>query len=40
VLPLGRFGAFYSAGTIPILSVLLGVKVGCELCVIVDRFRR
>ena len=40
VLPLGQFGAFYSAGTIPILSVLLGVKVGCELCVIVDRFRR
>jgi multicomponent Na+:H+ antiporter subunit B len=39
VLPLGQFGAFYSAGAIPILSVLLGVKVGCELSVIVDRFR-
>ena len=39
VLPLGQFGAFYSAGTIPILSALLGVKVGCELCVILDRFR-
>jgi multicomponent Na+:H+ antiporter subunit B len=39
VLPLGRFGAFYSAGAIPILSVLLGVKVGCELSVIIDRFR-
>ncbi len=39
VLPLGQFGAFYSAGAIPILSVLLGIKVGCELSVIVDRFR-
>lgn len=39
VLPLGQFGAFISAGAIPILSVLLGVKVGCELSVIIDRFR-
>jgi multicomponent Na+:H+ antiporter subunit B len=39
VLPLGKFGAFFSAGAIPILSVLLGVKVGCELSVIVERFR-
>ena len=39
VLPLGEFGAFFSAGTIPVLSVLLGIKVGCELSVIVDRFR-
>jgi multicomponent Na+:H+ antiporter subunit B len=39
VLPLGRFGAFFSAGAIPVFSVLLGIKVGCELSVIVDRFR-
>jgi len=39
ILPLGQFGAFFSAGAIPILSVLLGVKVGCELSVILDRFR-
>lgn len=39
VLPLGTFGAFFSAGAIPVLSVLLGVKVGCELSVILDRFR-
>lgn len=39
VLPLGQFGAFFSAGAIPVLSVLLGVKVGCELAVILDRFR-
>jgi multicomponent Na+:H+ antiporter subunit B len=39
MLPLGQFGAFFSAGAIPIISVLLGVKVGCELSVIIDRFR-
>jgi len=39
VLPLGQFGTFLSAGAIPLLSVLLGVKVGCELSVIIDRFR-
>lgn len=38
-LPLGEFGAFFSAGAIPLLSVLLGIKVGCELSVIIDRFR-
>ncbi len=39
MLPLGQFGAFFSAGAIPVISVLLGVKVGCELSVIIDRFR-
>ena len=39
VLPLGELGAFFSAGAIPVLSVLLGVKVGCELSVIIERFR-
>jgi multicomponent Na+:H+ antiporter subunit B len=39
VLPLGEFGAFFSAGAIPLLSVLLGIKVGCELTVIIDGFR-
>jgi multicomponent Na+:H+ antiporter subunit B len=39
MLPLGQFGAFFSAGAIPIISLLLGVKVGCELGVIIDRFR-
>lgn len=39
VLPIGEFGAFFSAGAIPVLSILLGVKVGCELSVIIDRFR-
>jgi len=39
ILPLGQFGAFFSAGTIPVLSVFLGVKVGCELSIILDGFR-
>lgn len=38
-LPLGQFGAFFSAGAIPLLSVCLGIKVGCELSVILERFR-
>lgn len=39
VLPQGDFGSLFSAGAIPVLSLLLGVKVGCELSVIVGRFR-
>ncbi len=39
ILPLGQFGAFFSAGAIPLLSVFLGIKVGCELSVILERFR-
>lgn len=38
-LPRGQFGAFFSAGAIPLISALLGVKVGAELSVIIDRFR-
>ena len=39
ILPRGQFGAFVSAGAIPVISVLLGIKVGAELSVIIDRFR-
>ena len=39
ILPLGTFGAFFSAGAIPLISMLLGIKVGAELSVIIDRFR-
>jgi multicomponent Na+:H+ antiporter subunit B len=39
IFSLGQFGAFFSAGAIPLLSVLLGIKVGCELSVILGRFR-
>ncbi|SDR58356.1 Na(+)/H(+) antiporter subunit B [Paraburkholderia tuberum] len=38
-LPRGEFGTFFSAGAIPLISTLLGVKVGAELSVIIDRFR-
>lgn len=38
-LPRGEFGALFSAGAIPLISALLGVKVGAELSVIIDRFR-
>jgi multicomponent Na+:H+ antiporter subunit B len=38
-LPKGEFGAFVSAGAIPLISALLGIKVGAELSVIIDRFR-
>ena len=34
-----KFGAFISAGAIPLISALLGIKVGAELSVIIDRFR-
>lgn len=39
ILPLGEFGTLVSAGAIPVISALLGVKVGAELSVIIDRFR-
>lgn len=39
ILPLGEFGALLSAGSIPLISLLLGIKVGAELSVVVDRFR-
>lgn len=39
ILPLGEFGTLVSAGANPIISALLGVKVGAELSVIIDRFR-
>lgn len=39
LLPLGELGSFVSAGTIPIVSILLGIKVGAELAVIIDQFR-
>lgn len=38
-MPKGEFGAFVSAGAIPLISALLGIKVGAELSVIIDRFR-
>ena len=39
ILPLGTFGTLMSAGAIPLISALLGIKVGAELSVVIDRFR-
>lgn len=39
ILPRGDFGTLFSAGAIPLISMLLGIKVGAELSVIIDRFR-
>jgi multicomponent Na+:H+ antiporter subunit B len=38
-LPQGQLGAFLSAGAIPLISALLGIKVAAELGVVLDRFR-
>jgi len=40
ILPKGEFGTLVSAGAIPVISALLGIKVGAELSVVIDRFRR
>lgn len=39
ILPKGEFGTLVSAGAIPVISALLGIKVGAELSVVIDRFR-
>lgn len=39
ILPAGTLGAFVSAGAIPLTSALLGIKVGAELSVIIQKFR-
>ncbi|OYT15469.1 MAG: sodium:proton antiporter [Bacteroidetes bacterium 4572_77] len=38
-LPLGKFGSLFSAGAIPIIYSLIGLKVGAELTNIVDSLR-
>jgi multicomponent Na+:H+ antiporter subunit B len=39
LLPIGRFGALLSAGAIPVIYSLVGLKVGAELTGILDRMR-
>lgn len=39
-LPLGRFGTLFSAGAIPLIYTLVGLKVGSELSAVLDRFRQ
>lgn len=38
-LPAGELGSFISAGAVPIVSALLGIKVAAELSVVLERFR-
>lgn len=37
ILPLGKFGKLFSAGAIPVIYSLIGLKVGSELTTILDR---
>ena len=39
-LPAGEFGQLFSAGAIPVIYSLIGIKVGAELTGIVDTMRR
>ena len=38
-LPLGEFGSILSAGAIPVIYTLIGLKVGTELASIIDNMR-
>ena len=38
-LPLGSYGALFSAGAIPLIYVLIGLKVGTELSAVLERFK-
>jgi multicomponent Na+:H+ antiporter subunit B len=40
ILPLGEFGKLFSAGAIPIIYSLIGLKVGSELVGILDNLQR
>jgi multicomponent Na+:H+ antiporter subunit B len=40
ILPLGEFGAILSAGAIPVIYSLIGLKVGTELASIIDNMKR
>lgn len=39
IMPLGTFGTLFSAGAIPLIYTLVGLKVGSELSAVLDRFR-
>ncbi len=39
LLPLGEFGKILSAGTIPVIYTLVGLKVGTELASIIDNMK-
>jgi multicomponent Na+:H+ antiporter subunit B len=39
VIPLGDFGSLFSAGLIPLINVLIGLKVGSELGNLLQKFK-
>lgn len=39
VLPLGDFGSLFSAGLIPLINILIGLKVGSELGSLLQKFK-
>jgi len=39
VIPLGEFGLLFSAGLIPLINVLIGLKVGSELGSLLQKFK-
>jgi len=39
VLPLGEFGSLFSAGLIPLIYILVGLKVGSELGSLIQKFK-
>jgi multicomponent Na+:H+ antiporter subunit B len=39
IMALGELGSLFSAGAIPIIYILIGLKVGAELGSVLDRFR-
>lgn len=39
LLPLGSFGQLLSAGAIPVIYILIGLKVGTELSAVLERFK-
>lgn len=38
-LPLGNYGALFSAGAIPIIYIFIGLKVGTELSAVLEHFK-
>ncbi len=39
-MDLGTYGDLFSAGAIPLIYTLVGLKVGFELSAVLDRFRK
>ena len=40
IMGLGSYGSLFSAGAIPLIYTLVGLKVGFELSAVLDRFRK